>query len=186
MGCEGLVPSRMTVVAAERERRVQSEPRAAPARRCCAPPAGLRVRHQADRTDSAHVVARGPRRVSRALAKLGVMTGSVFRSLALSLPEAHESPHFERASFRVGTTIFATLTADGREAMVRVSPPERLFALLSGHPDVFFEFGGWTVRYGSLGVKLAKIDRARMRELLVDSWSKVAPRSARAALSAGR
>jgi hypothetical protein len=114
------------------------------------------------------------------------MTGSVFRRLALSLPNAHESPHLERASFRVGMKIFATLTADGREAMVRVSPPERLFALLSGRPDVFFELGGWTVRYGSLGVKLATVDRALVRELLVDSWSKVAPLSARAALSARR
>jgi hypothetical protein len=110
------------------------------------------------------------------------MTATAFRKLALSLPEAHEAPHFERASFRVGKKIFATLT-DGGEAMVRVLPPERLFALLSGRPDVFFDFGGWTVRHGSLGVKLAKVDAALMRELLIDSWAKVAPKRARAALS---
>jgi hypothetical protein len=114
------------------------------------------------------------------------MTATAFRKLALSLPEAHEAPHFERASFRVGKKIFATLTADGCEAMVRVSPPERLFALLSGRPDVFFDFGGWTVRYGSLGVKLAKVNTALMRELLVDSWSKLAPERARAAHSGRR
>jgi hypothetical protein len=113
------------------------------------------------------------------------MTGYAFRKLALSLPEAHESPHFERASFRVGKKIFATMTADGHEAMVRVSPPERLFALLAGSPDVFFDFGGWTVRHGSLGIKLAKVPPALMRELLVDSWSRAAPGRARAALSVG-
>jgi hypothetical protein len=112
------------------------------------------------------------------------MTSKAFRNLALSLPEAHEAPHFARASFRVGTKIFATLSANGREGMVRVTPPERLFSLLSGRPDIFFDFGGWTVRHGSLGVRLAKVDKALMRELLVDSWSRVAPRRARTALSA--
>jgi hypothetical protein len=111
------------------------------------------------------------------------MTGNAFRKLALSLPEAHEAPHFERASFRVGKKIFATLTADGREAMVRVLPPERLFSLLSGRPDVFFDFGGWTVRHGSLGIRLAKVDAALMRELVVDSWARVASGRARAALA---
>lgn len=114
------------------------------------------------------------------------MTRTLFRKLALSLPEAHEAPHFERASFRVGKKIFATLTADGTEAMVRVSPPERLFALLSGRPDVFFDFGGWTVRHGSLGVRLAKVDSRLMRELLIDSWSRLAPRRALDALPGGR
>jgi len=111
------------------------------------------------------------------------MTANAFRKLALALPEAHEAPHFERASFRVGKKIFATLSADGSQAMVRVLPPERLFALLSGRPDVFFDFGGWTVQHGSLGVKLARVDRMLMRELLVDSWAHIAPHRARAALS---
>jgi len=111
------------------------------------------------------------------------MTDEAFRNMALSLPEAREAPHFERASFRVGKKIFATLSVDGREAMVRVTPPERLFALLSGRPDTFFDFGGWTVRHGSLGVTLAKVDKALLHELLVDSWFNVAPKRARKALS---
>jgi len=90
------------------------------------------------------------------------MTGAAFRKLALSLPEASEAPHFERASFRVGKKIFATMTAAGDEAMVRVAPRARLYALLNGQPDVFFSYGGWTERNGSLGVRLAKIDAAQM------------------------
>ena len=77
------------------------------------------------------------------------------------------------------------MTAAGDEAMVRVTPPERLFAMLSGRPDVFFDFGGWTVRYGSLGVKLARVDARLMSELLTDSWAHVAPKETRTAL-AGR
>lgn len=98
------------------------------------------------------------------------MTGAAFRKLALSLPEASEAPHFERASFRVGKKIFATMTAAGDEAMVRIAPRQKLYALLKAQPDVFFSYGGWTERNGSCGIRLAKVDAAQLRPLLVDSW----------------
>jgi hypothetical protein len=109
---------------------------------------------------------------------MGGMTPKKFRSLALALPEAHEEPHFERASFRVGKKIFATLTADGAQAMVRVRPYERIDALLKTYPDAFFSHGGWTERNGALGVVLKKADEAILKELLTDSWRSVAPKRA--------
>ena len=112
------------------------------------------------------------------------MTGAAFRKLALSLPEASEQPHFERASFRVGKKIFATMTAKGDEAMVGVKPRDKLYALLKGQPDVFFSYGGWTERNGALGVRLAKIDAAQMKALVVESWRRVAPKRALALLGA--
>jgi hypothetical protein len=114
------------------------------------------------------------------------MTANAFRKHALSLPEAHEAPHFERASFRVGKKIFATLTADGAEAMVRVAPRARLEALLEAPGGVFFSYGGWTWKLGAVGVRLAKADAALVRELIVDSWRGVAPKRALAALDARR
>jgi hypothetical protein len=102
------------------------------------------------------------------------MSPAAFRKLALSFPEAHEEPHFDRASFRVGKKIFATLAKDGT-AMVRVAPPSELMLLLEGQPEVFFSFGGWTTKNGSLGVHLAAVDPALMRELLEGSWAHVAP-----------
>ena len=111
------------------------------------------------------------------------MTGAAFRKLALSLPEASEQPHFERASFRVGKKIFATMTAKGDEAMVRVAPRQKLYALLKAQPDVFFSYGGWTERNLSVGVRLANIDAAQMKPLVVDSWRHVAPKRALAALT---
>lgn len=110
------------------------------------------------------------------------MTSKAFRALALSLPESHEEPHFERASYRVGKKIFATMTKDGSEAMVRVAPRQRLYALLKAHPDVFFSYGGWTERNGSVGIRLPKADVTLLRELVTDSWRHVAPKRAIAAL----
>jgi hypothetical protein len=102
------------------------------------------------------------------------MTAAAFRKLALSLPEATEAPHFERASFRVGKKIFATMTAAGDEVMVRVAPRSKLYALLKQQPELFFSYGGWTERNGSCGVRLAKADAAQLRELVVASWRHVA------------
>jgi hypothetical protein len=103
------------------------------------------------------------------------MTPKALQAFALSLPETHEEPHFERTSFRVGKKIFATMTPDGKEAMVRVEP-DGVEGLLSSQPDVFFSYGGWTVRNGSLGVRLAKVDAMLMKRLVTDSWRHAAPR----------
>lgn len=112
------------------------------------------------------------------------MTADAFRELALSMPEAKEAAHFERASFRLGTKIFATMTADGAEAMVRVKPRERLYALLKGQPDVFFDYGGFTLRNAALGVRLAKVDAKLARELVIGSWRLIASKRALAAFDA--
>src|SRR5262249_8737939 len=106
------------------------------------------------------------------------VTGAAFRKLALSLPEASEAPHCARASFRVRKQLCATITTAGDEAMVRVAPRAKLYGLLKAQPDVFFSYGGWTERNGSLGIHLAKLDATLARELVIDSWRHVAPKRA--------
>ncbi len=112
------------------------------------------------------------------------MTPAALRKIALSLPEATEEPHFVRVSFRVGKKIFATMTADGKEAMVKVAPPARIDALLATQPDVFFDHGTWTWKNGALGVRLPAIDKAQMQELVIDAWRGVAPKKLVAAYDA--
>src|SRR5258706_8382870 len=109
-----------------------------------------------------------------------IMTPNAFRSLALSLPESHEEPHFERLSFRVGKRIFATMTVDGAEAMVRVVPQQRAHSLLETHPQAFFSHGVWTERNGAVGVTLSKADGELLRELVIDAWRSIAPKRAQA------
>lgn len=109
------------------------------------------------------------------------MTPDELRTIALGLPEAHSAPHFERESFRVGTKIFATMTDDGTEAMVRVAPQERVEELLFHQPNVFFSYGKWTLSMGAVGVRLAKVDPRLMTELVVASWKRVAPKKIAAA-----
>ena len=104
------------------------------------------------------------------------MTPAAFRKLALSMPDAHEAPHFERSSFRAGKKIFATMTADGAEVMVRVQPVDKCLALLSSDPKVFIDYGGWTRRNGSLGMRLKLVDSKLVALLVREAWAGVAPK----------
>ena len=105
------------------------------------------------------------------------MSPAAFRKLALSMPGAREEPHFQRTSFRVGKKIFATMTADGQEAMVPVHPIDRCLAILESDPDVYIDHGGWTRRNGSLGIRLAKVSSTHVAELVQDAWRRVAPKA---------
>ena len=107
------------------------------------------------------------------------MTPDAFRTLALSMPGADEVPHFARTSFRVGTKIFATMTPDGREAMVPVKPVERCLGMIAEDPETYFEYAGWTRRLGSLGIRLAKADTKTLRGLVIEAWERLSPRKAR-------
>lgn len=104
------------------------------------------------------------------------MTADEFRAMALAFPDAHEEPHFERTSFRVGKKIFATMTADGSSGMVRVAPLERLEALMESYPEAFFSFGGWTTKYLSIGVHLPAVDAGLLQELMAGSYAHSAPK----------
>ena len=115
---------------------------------------------------------------------MGAMTPEALRQLALSLPESHEEPHFERTSFRVGKKIFATMTADGSEAMVKLPSPDDVDGLLSSEPAAFFSYGTWTVRNGALGVRLAKVRPAMMSQLVIGAWRSIAPKRAVAVFDA--
>ena len=68
----------------------------------------------------------------------------------------------ERAGIETGAVdmvVFATMTPDGAELMVRV-PVESVGTWLSSDPDVFFAYGKWTTNQGALGVRLRKVERA--------------------------
>jgi hypothetical protein len=104
------------------------------------------------------------------------MTPEALRAVALSLSGAHEEPHFDRTSFRVGKKIFATMTQEGDEAMIKATA-EGAQVLIGGSPELFFGYGGWTSRGGAVGVRLAAAPDALMTELLTAAWHSIAPRS---------
>jgi hypothetical protein len=118
------------------------------------------------------------------------VTPEAFRRFALTLPEAHEAPHFERTSFRAGKRIFATLVRDGSEAMVKamvkLPAAEEAEEWIAARPAQFFSYGTWTTRHGTLGVRLAAAPARLLQALVVEAWRAVAPERALATFEGGR
>ena len=103
------------------------------------------------------------------------MTADDIRAIALSLPEAEEHPHFDRASFRVRGKIFSTLTADGAQVMVKL-PLEIKAAVEQAHPDAFVALPGAWGRSGATLLVIAAMKDDEMADLLRLAWRQVAPR----------
>jgi hypothetical protein len=106
------------------------------------------------------------------------------RRLALSLPEAHEAPHFEKSSFRVGKKIFATLTEDGLHLHVFVDEAETQ-AAVEEDPSTYEELW-WGKRLSGVRVELAGADPDGVAELLEEAWRRKAPKRLAAELDRRR
>jgi hypothetical protein len=96
------------------------------------------------------------------------------RRLALSLPEATESPHFDMASFRVRGKIFATLPPDQTHLHVFVDDDEAK-AFAADNPDAFEELF-WGKKLCGVRVRLSHAPAADIEELLESAWRRKAPK----------
>lgn len=100
------------------------------------------------------------------------------RQVALSLPEAVEQPHFEKTSFRVRGKIFATLTPDGEQLMVRL-PVEIKEMLRQSDPDAILPLPGAWDRGGSTLIAIRSMEAAKLADLIRLAWRQVAPKTLR-------
>jgi hypothetical protein len=103
------------------------------------------------------------------------MTPAAFEKLALSLPEAVASSHFDVPDFRVGGKIFATAgRIDGR-AVLKLTPDQQQM-LSEAEPSMFEPVpGGWG-RKGWTNLILTKADMATAKSALWMAWRNTAPK----------
>ena len=104
--------------------------------------------------------------------KTAHLTQEEVRALALSLPEAQQSSHMGRPDLRVRNKIFATLPEDGRTVNMKTTP-QGLDMLLRDGSDAFKDV--WGGRW--VGVELARVDAAEVRELLLEAYCLADPRA---------
>ena len=104
------------------------------------------------------------------------MTADDIRAIALSLPEAEEYPHFDKASFRVRGKIFSTLTADGEQVMVKL-PLEIKAAVEQAHPEAFVPLPGAWGRSGATLLVIAAMKDDTLADLVRLAWRQVAPKT---------
>lgn len=97
------------------------------------------------------------------------------RRYALSLPDAAEAPHHHFTSFRVRGKIFATAPPDHEHLHVFVGEEQRERALAQ-FPDAAEKLW-WGKKVVGLRITLAPAKAAFVKELLLESWRRKAPRS---------
>ena len=107
------------------------------------------------------------------MAGAGISLAQV-RKLALALPEASESPHFQATSFRVRGKIFAT-APDAQTLNVFVGEEERSQALAL-HPG-FIEKLPWGAKIAGLRIDLPAADAAVVADLVKLAWRAKAPKA---------
>jgi hypothetical protein len=97
------------------------------------------------------------------------------RALALSLPRTTEAVVRGRVKFRVGQIVYLAFSHD-ETVMGFAFPKEWREALVESDPDKFMLPSESDMRFNWVQVRLAAIDAAEMRELVLDAWGMVVPK----------
>ena len=102
------------------------------------------------------------------------------RSVANGLPRSTEAFVQGRVKFRVGRIVYLAFSRDETE-LGFAFPKEFREALVDSEPDKFTMPGQSDLRYNWAVVRLAAIDAVELRELVIDAWAMVVPKSVAAA-----
>ena len=96
------------------------------------------------------------------------------KRIALELPETEESTWFRTPSVKVRGKSFVRLKEDGEDIVLMVDMLERE-ALMQAEPEVFHITPHYQ-DYPAMLVRLAAVDPAQLREQMIESWLRKAPK----------
>src|SRR5262245_46031423 len=96
------------------------------------------------------------------------MTQHTFRRIALGMTGAVEGAHMGHPDFRANGSIFATLSADGRKGMVRLTPAQQR-EFVAANRGMFEPASGAWGRQGCTMV-LAEADEEVVGEAMTLAW----------------
>ena len=96
------------------------------------------------------------------------------RTMALSLPETVEEPHFDSASFRIRGRIFATIPISGDRVHVFVSEQD-VHEAVAEQPSWCEELW-WGKKLSGVRIMLRDAEPELVNELVVDAWRRKAPK----------
>jgi hypothetical protein len=104
-----------------------------------------------------------------------VVTVEEVRSFALTLPRTTEAIVRGELKLRAGRVAYVSFSSN--EALMRFAfPKEWRDALVDAEPDKYVAPDDCQRRYNRALVRLAAIDAAEMRELVLDAWALVVPK----------
>ncbi len=109
-----------------------------------------------------------------------MVTLEAVRAVAVTLPRSTEALVHGRVKFRVGRIVYLAASRD--ETLLGFAfPKEWRDALVETEPEKFMLPRESDLRYNWAVVQLAAIDEVELRELVVDAWALVVPKSVAAA-----
>ena len=108
------------------------------------------------------------------------VTVADIRRFASQLPRTTEVLIGGRVKFRVGSIVYVSFSRDD-SVMGFGFPKEERDWLIGGSPDKFMQPQQSDLRYNWVLVRLAAIDEKEMRELVLDAWRMVVPKTVAAA-----
>ena len=98
------------------------------------------------------------------------------RQLAATLPRSYEVLVRDRVKFRVGRLVYLAFSRDER-IMGFAFPKEERDGLIASQPDKFMLPRMGDMRYNWVHCRLAALESEEMRELVIDAWTMVVPKS---------
>jgi hypothetical protein len=98
------------------------------------------------------------------------------RRIAMALPRTTEHLIRDHTKFRVGRLVYASVSPD-EERIGFGFPKEERAALVAGEPDKFMMPLPADERYQWVRARLAALDADELRELLIDAWRMVVPKT---------
>jgi hypothetical protein len=98
------------------------------------------------------------------------------RRIAMSLPRTTEHLIRDNIKFRVGKLVYAAVSPD-EERIGFGFPKEERAALMASDPDRFMMPLRSDERYHWVRARLAALDPDELRELLIDAWCMVMPKT---------
>jgi hypothetical protein len=106
------------------------------------------------------------------------MTADHFRRIALRLEGVVESAHMGHPDFRANGKIFATLHADNRAGMIKLTPDQQQ-EMIRSNPEIFSpESGAWG-RAGSTRVHLEAADEETVGNAMTLAWQNLSNKTKR-------
>jgi hypothetical protein len=102
------------------------------------------------------------------------------RALASQLPRSYEALVRDCVRFRVGRLVYLAFSRD-ETVMGFAFPKEERDALVASEPDKFLMPRPSELRYNWVQARLEALGQAEMRELVLDAWQMVVPKSVAAA-----
>ncbi|MEV6895938.1 MmcQ/YjbR family DNA-binding protein [Amycolatopsis sp. NPDC051372] len=96
-------------------------------------------------------------------------------ALAAELPETEESTWYRTPALKVAGKGFARLRSEAEGGVVLFCGLDEKEALLASGDPAYFTMPHYD-GYGSILVDLERVDPVQLKELLVESWRRKAPR----------